>query len=332
MRNCYRAFAAVAALTGSAFAGITSYGVGCPDGSGGTPSLTLTGQSFPGGLLTIDINSGVASGSALLFLGLGQAAAPMGFGCFLNVAPLLPGPLGPLPLDANGNLAFSTILPPSLPAPFTVTLQAFAIDPSVPLGFGNSNGVQLDVTVAAPTPNGLVINEVDYDEPGTDFNEFVEIHNPTANAISLAGIRLVLVNGANNATYLSLDLSSAGAVPAGGYLVVANASVIPDPGALVINFTTASNSIQNGAPDGIALIDATNGLVLDALSYEGSMTAATVTGIAGTVNLVEGNATTIVDTGVVGSLIRFPTGYDSNDAASDWLFSATSTPGAANVP
>ena len=33
-----------------------------------------------------------------------------------------------------------------------------------------------------------------------------------------------------------------------------------------------------------------------------------------------------------GSLCRLPNGNDTNNAATDWNFTTTSTPGAANVP
>ncbi|WP_410962336.1 hypothetical protein, partial [Salmonella sp. SAL4355] len=65
-------------------------------------------------------------------------------------------------------------------------------------------------------------------------------------------------------------------------------------------------------------------------SYEGSITAGIVTGV-GTFNLVEGTPTTAADsTTVQGSLQRFPNGRDTNDAATDWSFRPTPTPGAPN--
>ena len=47
-------------------------------------------------------------------------------------------------------------------------------------------------------------------------------------------------------------------------------------------FTLADNSMQNGAPDGVALINTMTMSVVDALSYEGPITAATTsTGMTG---------------------------------------------------
>ena len=46
-----------------------------------------------------------------------------------------------------------------------------------------------------------------------------------------------------------------------------------------ILFANPQDNIQNGAPDGIALIDTANLSVIDALSYEGAMTQAVINGI-----------------------------------------------------
>jgi Lamin Tail Domain len=163
-----------------------------------------------------------------------------------------------------------------------------------------------------PPPGGqtkLVINEVDYDQVGTDANGFVEIHNKGGAEADLTGIDLVAVNGGDNTEYAREHLT--GTLAAGGYLAV-------------------DIELQNGAPDGLALLQGTT--LLDALSYEGAITAATIGGQ--TYNLVEGTllAATVADSNTLdGSLIRNPNGKDSDDAASDWAFTTTVTRGTANV-
>jgi len=90
--------------------------------------------------------------------------------------------------------------------------------------------------------------------------------------------------------------------------------------------------MQNGAPDGVALVDTGTKELLDALSYEGEIGSATIDGQA--YDLVEGTAlpASVADSNAVdGSLSRIPDGNDSNDAATDWAFTETKTPGAANV-
>ncbi|MGH3081906.1 MAG: hypothetical protein ACRDNH_12370 [Gaiellaceae bacterium] len=155
----------------------------------------------------------------------------------------------------------------------------------------------------------LVLNEVDYDQVGTDANGFVEIKNVGGAAADLAAIELVAVNGGDSSEYDRVALT--GTLAAGGHLDIAI-------------------ELQNGAPDGLALLDGTT--LVDALSYEGGITAATVGGQ--TYNLVEGTVlpTSFEDSNTVaGSLIRNPDGKDSNDAAADWAFTTTITRGAANV-
>jgi Lamin Tail Domain len=155
----------------------------------------------------------------------------------------------------------------------------------------------------------LVINEVDYDQVGTDGNGFVEIKNAGGSEADLANVDLVAVNGGDSAEYDRAALT--GTLPAGGHLEIAI-------------------ELQNGAPDGLALIEGSK--LLDALSYEGAITAAKIGGQ--TYNLVEGTAlpAAIEDSNTVaGSLIRNPDGKDTNDAAADWAFTTTVTRGAANV-
>jgi hypothetical protein len=163
-----------------------------------------------------------------------------------------------------------------------------------------------------PPPVGsakLVLNEVDYDQVGTDGNGFVEIKNVGAADADLANVDLVAVNGGDSAEYDRVALT--GTLAAGGHLDVAI-------------------ELQNGGPDGLALIEGTS--LLDALSYEGGITAAMIGGQ--TYSLVEGTVlpATVEDSNTAaGSLIRNPDGKDTDDAAADWAFTTTVTRGAANV-
>lgn len=184
-----------------------------------------------------------------------------------------------------------------------------------------------------PAADHLVINEVDYDNVGIDTDEYIEIHNPTAAAIDLSGIRLYLINGAGNLVYDNIDLATAGlTLPAGGYLVVGSSTILSSvpSGAMTI---VLGGGIQNGSPDGIALIDTASATLLDALSYEGMMTAVSISDsyYTGTVDLVEGAATVVVDSNVDdGSMSRCSNGVDTNDASLDWSWTSSKTPGEAN--
>lgn len=162
-----------------------------------------------------------------------------------------------------------------------------------------------------PPTSSLVINEIEYDEVGADSGGFVEVKNTGSSAATLDGMALVLVNGGDGTEYARASLT--GSLAAGAFLKV-------------------DIEAQNGAPDGVALIDTASGALLDALSYEGAITAAQIGGQ--TYDLVEGTVLpdTVADSNTVdGSLSRIPDGQDTNDAASDWVFTTTKTPGAANV-
>jgi hypothetical protein len=200
------------------------------------------------------------------------------------------------------------------------------------------NGAETDVDCGGDckpcSVPGLVINEVDYDQVNTDSAEFVEILNNTGAPYDLANHALVLVNGNGNVVYLTLSLAAAGTLDPGQYLIVANANFVVPPEAKKVNFAKANDNIENGAPDGLAIVDTATMKVVDALSYEGSITMVNIANV-GMVSLVEGTALpmNLQDSNAeAGSFSRLPNGYDGNNAATDWKLSKTPTPAAANVP
>jgi len=103
---------------------------------------------------------------------------------------------------------------------------------------------------------GVRFSEIHYDNAGTDAGEAIEVAGPAGT--DLSGWRVVLYNGANGAMYGTTTLS--GPLPA----------TCGTRGVVVINYP--SNGIQNGAPDGMALVDA-GGAVVEFLSYEGVFAA-----------------------------------------------------------
>lgn len=223
-----------------------------------------------------------------------------------------------------------TIAANTLSTSFTYTDAGATGDTVVKATFGTSTSTSTVAVNAGPTH--LIINEVDYDNVGTDNAEFVEILNPTSSPIALDGIKLVLVNGNGSTVYNTIDLSAATTLAPGQYLVVGSAMVSTAQGALSLTpFTT--DGIQNGAPDGMALIDSTNEVLLDAISYEGAITSVMINGFAAPVSLVEGTAlgAGVADSSTVqGSLCRSPDGQDTDNSSVDWKICAAPTPGAAN--
>lgn len=172
----------------------------------------------------------------------------------------------------------------------------------------------------------LVINEVDYDQPGTDTAEFIEIKNTSGVPVALEDFTLVLVNGADGHAYRTIPLGP-GTLQPGLYWVVCGGP----------SYSTCSQAqsggadwIQNGSPDGVALIHVPTGVLVDALSYEGSITNALTP--FGTFSLVEGQPTPLADDNSTPrrSLSRIPDGTDTNNAATDWAL-GFSTPGAPNA-
>jgi hypothetical protein len=185
-------------------------------------------------------------------------------------------------------------------------------------------------TTTMPASGSLVINEIDYDQPDSDDQEFVEVWNPTAGSVDLDSLALVFVNGADSNEYRRVDLSGGGVLTAGQYLVVGSPLVAVPPSALKLDLP-GSGIIQNG-PDGVALVNTVTGEVLDVLSYEGEITAANIVGFSETVNLVEGTAFDGADSGTeTRSLVRSPNGTDTDDAISDWAVTSNLTPGEANL-
>jgi len=228
-------------------------------------------------------------------------------------APGQPGPVGPAGPKGDPGAALSSV--DGLAGTACTTFDGAA--GHVEVGSTATDLITLTCETGGsppPPPPGnaqLVINEVDYDQVGADTGGFVEIANTGTAAAILDGIALVLVNGGDSTEYARKTLS--GSLAVGAKLVVG-----VDP--------------QNGAPDGLALIDTANDALLDALSYEGAISAATI----GTrvFDLVEGALlpVDIADSNTVdGTLARIPDGSDSGDAAADWSFTTTPTPGAANV-
>ncbi|NMB76320.1 MAG: lamin tail domain-containing protein [Myxococcales bacterium] len=225
----------------------------------------------------------------------------------------------------------------ALAGSFTATFSASGLaEGATTLTASTAAGsVDTPVTVVPGGTGGFVINEVDYDQVGTDNAEWCELYNGTGRALDLNGFSLILVNGGTNppSIYRTLNLSVAGSLGADQYLVVGADSVqasLP-PETLFISLGSGSDYIQNGAPDGLALVDTNAGILVDALSYEGSITAVAIPGV-GTVSLVEGSPASGADSNTaVSSIARIPDHADTDNAAADWRFVNTPTPGAPNA-
>ena len=172
------------------------------------------------------------------------------------------------------------------------------------------------------------------DSDGDGIPDALELmYNPGTQTIDLTATAIVFVNGANNLEYFRTPLS--GTLAPGQYLVAASTNVTPAAGSLFFHFSLDQNAIQNGAPDGVLVINTRSQTVLDSFSYEGAITSAIVSWFSRPINLVRGTplSSTVADSNVTtGSLARLPNGASSFNDTADWGFTANITPGAANVP
>ena len=100
----------------------------------------------------------------------------------------------------------------------------------------------------------VFVNEFHYDNDSTDTGEAIEIAGPAGT--DLTGWSLALYNGNGGAVYDTINLSG----------IISN----QQSGFGTLSFATPG--LQNGSPDGFALVDSSN-TVIQFLSYEGSFTA-----------------------------------------------------------
>ena len=162
-----------------------------------------------------------------------------------------------------------------------------------------------------PTGGRLVINEVDYDQVGTDGDGFVEIANTGTARRRPEQRRARLRRRRRRAR-----------VPPRGAHRHAR-------GRRVRRRRRRRAERRARGPRALEHLDEGGDR---RLSYEGAISSATIDGV--TVSLVEGTVlpSTVADSNTVaGSLIRNPDGKDTDDAAADWAFTTTLTRGAANV-
>lgn len=160
-------------------------------------------------------------------------------------------------------------------------------------------------------PAPAFINEIHYDNAGGDTGEFVEIAG--AAGTDLTGWKIVLYNGAatSRAPYSTITLTETLANQQNGFGTISVAYPV--------------DGIQNGAPDGIALVDA-SGTVVQFLSWEGSFVAASGPA-AGMTSVDVGVSETGTASGTSIGLVG------SGTAAADfsWALIADDTPGGVNA-
>ncbi|HEY0452905.1 ExeM/NucH family extracellular endonuclease [Actinophytocola sp.] len=143
-----------------------------------------------------------------------------------------------------------------------------------------------------------MLSEIHYDNVGTDTGEALEIEAPVG--FDLSGWQLALYNGNGGAVYNTRTLSDT--VPAAGVVVA----------------TYPTDGIQNGSPDGVALVRP-DGTVAEFLTYEGALT--------GTGGPANGMAATDIG---VAETTSTPVGFSLQKINGTWQAPAQNTFGARN--
>ncbi len=156
------------------------------------------------------------------------------------------------------------------------------------------------------------INEIHYDNFGTDENEFIEVVIENADSYNLADFAVSLYNGNDGAVYDTKTLDQF------------------TKGATVDNFTFfyytyPVNGIQNGQPDGMALSYQGNLISGQFLSYEGTLTA-----VDGPANGLTSTDIMVSEPDSVGYSLQLGGSGTTYDAFG-WQDPLPATPGAINA-
>ncbi len=176
--------------------------------------------------------------------------------------------------------------------------------------------------VAAQTQGKLVINEIDYDQPSHDTAEFLEILNRSGATVDLSFYSIELINGTGGGAkvYGRFQFPTKTLASGAYFVMCVDKSTVPNCDSDLLT------SIQNGAPDAVAL--KLNNTLVDVLSYEGNAAAP----------YFEGDGSGLTDPGTGGvdgpneriGLSRFPDGVDTDVNKDDFSLRCI-TPGTANT-
>ena len=178
----------------------------------------------------------------------------------------------------------------------------------------------------AQSPSGVVINEFQYDDSGTDDREFVELYNGSAVPVDISGWTLFAADATwpadNNPDYVIPANTILGA----GQFYVLGAPLVPNVNQIVVNGATSTNLWENDN-ETLTLTD-TLGFVHDTLAYEANKNGA----VTFPTQFAEG-------VGIYGNMSsqdfspqswsRWFDGYDTNNNGRDFGL-RLATPGASN--
>lgn len=128
--------------------GLLDYGMGCAGTGGIVPEISVAPCPGAGDTMFLTIDQALGGQTALLALGLQQAAVPLPAGCTLNVAPLFPV-IPAFPLSGMGPGKGTVTVAGALPAGvsgLTFVMQGFVLDPGAAGGIAGSKGLQFTIS------------------------------------------------------------------------------------------------------------------------------------------------------------------------------------------
>ena len=185
--------------------------------------------------------------------------------------------------------------------------------------------------IVTPTPTAtpvigigegdIVLNEIDYDDPGLDSQSFIELKNISGKYIDLSDLEIIGISQGST-TYCTYCLEEH-LLSHGEYWVLGTADDSDEVSGYIDETMKSVSSIQNGDNDGIylRLADGT-GTIIDSVSYEGATSHPIGSSDSGNAGEDDSGSD-------FKSLSRVPDGVDTNDNASDFTFK-DATPGEPN--
>jgi hypothetical protein len=189
----------------------------------------------------------------------------------------------------------------------------------------SGTGRTANFTGFQPPIGGLVINEVDYDNTGTDTMEFIELRNTSAGPVDLTGMTIVLINGAGSGVVSTITLPSI-SLASGAFFVAGPSGVLASlPGGTAS--VLFSGAIQNDN-EGVALVSGTQ--ILDSLTWE-NPTPSAITFMGTPITEGTTATSTLEDLGPQ-SIGRGVSSTDTNNNVPDFTVNPAPTPGAVNNP
>jgi len=197
-----------------------------------------------------------------------------------------------------------------------------------------SGSVRLEnyLTLISGVANHLVISEFASRGPGGAADEFVELYNPTDNAVSIAGYDIQYFTPGTGWTTVLLTYPSGATIPAYGFYLAANPTGYSPPGSGPAADYNTVFSLADGSttsPRGVRLRDASD-VVIDTVVYggdgnyaraeaEGGRTAPGASASPQSVERKAQNTSTAASMAVGGTDENSGNGYDSDNNYIDWV-------------